>query len=33
MNTGLSVRSAPGEGCLVMVRLPMKKEAEREGKA
>ena len=30
---GLSVRSAPGEGCLVMVRLPMKKEAEREGKA
>lgn len=30
---GLSVRSAPSEGCLVMVRLPMKKEAEREGKA
>ena len=30
---GLSVRSAPGEGCLVMVRLPMKKETEREGKA
>ena len=30
---GLSVRSAPNEGCLVMVRLPMKREIEKEKKA